>query len=199
MVISFHRSILLGSYRRLKSEVVGDFIEKFAFVEKNDPLREDFQNSVPKGVIATKIHILCANFLKFSRPEIGKVVRYSRHKKKQNFGSLSRCPFCAARAQNLSQPAANSVLKVPQISSKSVPFRRSYIAERVNTVQRIAGLRSDEANDDRTRNLRLCITAVSRATRMTVVADQAAHHTSLNNYNAISRPGLGAHRVLTNL
>jgi len=52
--MSFHRSIPLESYRRLKSEVVDDFIEKLAFFEKNDPLREDFQNFVPKGFIATQ-------------------------------------------------------------------------------------------------------------------------------------------------
>jgi len=42
---------------------------------------------------------LCANFVKYGRPEIGKVVRYLPDKRKQNFGSRSR--FCADRAQNL--------------------------------------------------------------------------------------------------
>jgi len=55
--MSFHRSISLGSYRRLKLEVVCDFIEKVAFLEKNDPLREDFQNFVPKGFIATQYSV----------------------------------------------------------------------------------------------------------------------------------------------
>ena len=36
----------------------------------------------------------------------------------------SRCCFCADRAQNLPGPATNNVLTVPQISSKSVHFRR---------------------------------------------------------------------------
>jgi len=46
--------------------------------------------------------------------------------KKQNFRKLSRSWLCADRAQNLSGPAPNNILGVPQISSKSVHFRRSY-------------------------------------------------------------------------
>jgi len=68
---------------------------------KNDRLREDFQNFVPKGFIATQIHVLCANFVKFGLPKIGKVVRYLPHQKKQNFGSVSRSRVCADLAQNL--------------------------------------------------------------------------------------------------
>jgi len=37
---------------------------------------ENFQNSVPKEFIAIQIHVLYANFVKFGRSEIGKVVRY---------------------------------------------------------------------------------------------------------------------------
>ena len=61
--------------------------------------------------------------MKFGRPEIGKVVRYLPDKK---IGSRSRSRFCADRAQNLSGIAPNNILGVPQISSKSVHFRRSY-------------------------------------------------------------------------
>jgi len=75
--MSFYRSVSLESYRRLKSEVVGDF----AFLEKNNPLREGFQNFIPKGFIATQIHVLCAAFVKFGSPEIGKVVHYLPHQK----------------------------------------------------------------------------------------------------------------------
>jgi len=47
-------------------------------------------------------------------------------KKIQNFGCLSNCRYCADRAQNLPGPAPNDVLRVLQISSKSLHFRRSY-------------------------------------------------------------------------
>ena len=66
-----------------------------------------------------------ANFVKFGRPEVGEIARYLMDKK-QNFGSSSRSRFCADRAQNLSGTAPNHRLGVPQISSKSVHFRRSY-------------------------------------------------------------------------
>jgi len=63
---------------------------------KNDSLRENFQRSVPKEFMGTPIDILCSNFVKFGRPEIGKVVRCLPDKKKQNFAWLYR--YCADRA-----------------------------------------------------------------------------------------------------
>jgi len=62
---------------------------KVAFWKK-DWLREDFQNWLPRWFTTSQIHVLCVNFVKFGRPEIGKVVRYLLDKKKQNFASLSR-------------------------------------------------------------------------------------------------------------
>jgi len=53
--------------------------------------------------------------------------------KKQNFASLptSRyCAICADRAKNLPGPAPENVLRVLQISSKSVHFRWSYTRTR---------------------------------------------------------------------
>jgi len=57
-VVTFHRSISSGSYGGLKSEVVQDFSRKVAFFE-------NFQEFVLKGFIATQIHVLRANFVKF--------------------------------------------------------------------------------------------------------------------------------------
>jgi len=101
---------------------------------KNDPLWEDFENFVPKGFTISHNHVLCANFVKFGRPEIGKVVRYLPDKKKRKIGPRSRSRFCADRAQNLPGPAPDNILRVPQISSKSVTSG-GVIAERVNVVQ----------------------------------------------------------------
>jgi len=47
-------------------------------------------------------------------------------KKKQNFAWFSSCRYCSDGAQNMPEPAPDSVLRVHQISSKSVQFRRSY-------------------------------------------------------------------------
>jgi len=60
------------------------------------------------------------------RKSVKSRVAYLPERKKQNFGSRSRCRFCADRAQNLPGPAPDNVIGVPQISSKSVHFRRSY-------------------------------------------------------------------------
>ena len=80
-----------------------------------------------KDFIVTQIHVLCANFVKFGGPKVGKVVYviYLTEKKK-TIVVLSRSRFCADRAQNLPGPAANNVVRVPQISSNSVHFLRSY-------------------------------------------------------------------------
>jgi len=58
-----------------------DFFPKIWRFGKYDPLRGNFQNSVPKRFIATPINVLCANFVKFGRPEIGELVRYLPDKK----------------------------------------------------------------------------------------------------------------------
>ena len=47
-------------------------------------------------------------------------------KKNKKIGSRSRSRFCTDRAQNMSGPDPDNILGVPQISSKSVHFRRSY-------------------------------------------------------------------------
>jgi len=48
---------------------------KNIFLEKNDPLRGNFHDSVPKGFIATPIAVLCSNFVKFYGPEVSEIVR----------------------------------------------------------------------------------------------------------------------------
>jgi len=93
------------------------------FWEK-DPLRANFQKIIPKGFTTSQNHVLCANFVKFGWPEIGKVVLCLPDKKKQNFRKVSRSRFCADRAHNLSGPALNNILEVSKISSKSAHFRR---------------------------------------------------------------------------
>ena len=61
--------------------------------------------------------------VKVGPPEIGKIVRYLPDKK---IGSHSCSRFGADRTQNLSGPAPDNILRVPQITSKSIHFRRSY-------------------------------------------------------------------------
>jgi len=58
-----------------------DFV---CFFWKNDHLLENFQNTVPKVFIATPMDVLCSNFVKFGRREIGKIVCYLPDKKYKN-------------------------------------------------------------------------------------------------------------------
>ena len=96
------------------------------FWEKKTPYGQIFTNVFQNDTCGHRNTSFCANFVKFGRPEVGEIARYLMDNKKQNFGSPSRCRFCADRAQNLSGTAPNNSIGVPQISSKSVHFRRSY-------------------------------------------------------------------------
>jgi len=118
--VSFHRSISLERSGRMKSGVVGDDIEKVAFFEKNDSLWEDLQNFVPKGFTTSHIHVTCANFVKFGRPEIGKVVRYLPDKKNKISARSLALAFariapkiCQGQRQTMSAPNFIQVGSLP--------------------------------------------------------------------------------------
>jgi len=100
------------------------FTHLLTFLEKR-PLTGKFSK-----IFSTSIHRdidprLVCKYGEIGRQEVGEIVRCSPDKN-QNFGSRSRSRFCADRAQNLSGPATDNTLRVPQISSKSAHFRRSY-------------------------------------------------------------------------
>jgi len=65
------------------------------FFRKVTPYGEIFKILLQKEFTASPIRVLCSNFVKFGRSEIGKVVRYLPDKKKQNFATLSRSRYCA--------------------------------------------------------------------------------------------------------
>ena len=128
--MNIRRSIIIAELWR--PEVARRYVETkfiFAFFCKNDPILENFQNSVPKGFISTPIDVLCSNFVKFGRQEIGKVVHSLPDKKKQTFAWLSHSRYCADLAQNLPEPAP----RMYSDNSRFHPnrfFRRSYIRTR---------------------------------------------------------------------
>ena len=102
-VMTFRDFESFRRYRGLKSEVAEDGRPNVDFFGKKDPVRANYQKCFPKGFTVSQIHVLCANFVKFGRPEIIKVVRYlPDQKQKQKIGWRSRCRFYADRAQNLS-------------------------------------------------------------------------------------------------
>jgi len=66
-------SAICNHFGDIAVEVVEDFGPKFVFLKKTIPYREIFK-TVPKGFIATQIHVLCANFVKFGGQEVVEVV-----------------------------------------------------------------------------------------------------------------------------
>ena len=118
-------------YRGLKSEVVVDVHATVDLFGKKDPLWANFQKCFPKGFTNSQIHVLCANFVKFGWPEIGKVVRYLPDKK---FGSRCRSRFCVDRAQNLPGQFQRIHSECPKFHPN--PFTSGgVIAELVNVVE----------------------------------------------------------------
>ena len=95
------------------------------FLGKTTPYGKIFKILFQKFSSGHRSTSLCSNFVKFDRREIGEFVRYLPNKNTK-FCCLSNCRYCADRAQHLPGPAPNNVLRVLQISSKSVHFRRSY-------------------------------------------------------------------------
>jgi len=109
-------------------------LRNFSVFWKNDPLRENFQNSVPNVFIATPIDVLCANFMKYGRQKIGEIVCCLSDKKNKN------SPRSAALA------TAQIVPKICQGQPQTMYSEYSgfhpnqftfdrVIAERVNTVK----------------------------------------------------------------
>jgi len=114
-----HCVVMVGwSRKRLK------FLwEIFVFFWKTTPHGKIFTILFRKFSSHHRSTLLCSNFVKFGRREMGEIVRYLPDK---IFVCISNCRYCADRAQNVPGPTSNNVLRVLQISSKSVHFRRSY-------------------------------------------------------------------------
>jgi len=81
LVMNFRRSIIIAELWRPKVARLRKNWFFLRFWEKNDPLRGNFLNSVPTEFIATAIDVLCSNFVKFGRREIGEIVRCLSDKK----------------------------------------------------------------------------------------------------------------------
>jgi len=121
----FRRSVIIAELWR--PEVARHyFLELFAFFEKTlkkRPLTVKFSKFSSESLHRDTDRRVVFNFVKFGRREIGEIVRCLPDKK-QNFASLSTCRYYADRAQYLPWPAPDNVLRLLQISSKSVHFRR---------------------------------------------------------------------------
>jgi len=105
----------------------------WGFGEKR-PLTANFQKFIPKGFMWTRKHILCANFVKYGRPEVGEIVCCLPDKK--NKKSASAPALASARiASKICQGQLQTIYpKYPKFYPN--PFTSGgVIAERMNVVQ----------------------------------------------------------------
>ena len=100
--------------------------QNWVFLGEKIPLTGKFSQMFPRPQQRTRKHVFLCKFREFWPTGSRWNRALFNGQKKQKFGSSSRSRFCADRAQNLSGTAPNHRLGVPQISSKSVHFRRSY-------------------------------------------------------------------------
>jgi len=118
----FQRSVIIAELRRPEVAILRGI---FVFVKTTPYDSKIFKILLLKFSPPHRTTLLCSNVVKFVRRDINEIMRYLHDKTKQNFGCLSNCPCCTHCAQNLLGPAPNNVLRMFQISSKSVHFRQS--------------------------------------------------------------------------
>jgi len=110
--------------------------QKTCVFGKNDPLREDYENFVPKGFITSQIHVLChcvqISWHLADRKSASHALFTGQNNKK--IGSLSRSRFSADRAQNLPGQRQTMYSQCPKFHPNRFTSG-DVIAERVNTVQ----------------------------------------------------------------
>jgi len=107
------------------------FPEKLSFWKKNDPLRGNLQNCVPKGFTGTWIHVFCANFVIFGRPEVGKIARCLPDKKNK---ISARSRFFAMVPKICHDQRQTMYSECPKLHPNRFTSG-GVIPERVNTVQ----------------------------------------------------------------
>jgi len=126
LVINCHRYITVAELWR--PEVVRrlENFQVFEVLSKNDPFRGSFHNSVPKEFIAAPIDVLCLNFVKFGRREIGKIVRCLPDKKFRLALQLSllrgsRPKFARTMRPRECTQSAQDFVQIGSLSAKLFP------------------------------------------------------------------------------
>ena len=131
----FPRFVIISQISRPEVGSLSRCYQKTCAFGKNDPLPEDFENFVLKGFTISQIHVLCANFVKFGLPEIGRVVCYLPDKKETKKSARS-LPLASARiAPKICRGQRQTMYsQCPKFHPNRFTSGR-VIAERVNTVQ----------------------------------------------------------------
>jgi len=124
--MNIRRSVVNAELWRLDAARL-EKIPIFAFFGKSDPLQENFQNSVLKVFIATPIDVLCSNFAKFSRREIGEIVRYLPDKKNTNspgspaLATVQIAPKSARASPRQRTQSAQDFIQLGSLSAELYP------------------------------------------------------------------------------
>ena len=131
--MNFRRSIFIAELWRPEVARHWKKIIFCVFFQKRPLAGIFFKNSVPKGFIATSIDVLCSNFVKIGRREIGKIVRYLPDKKHNSHRSPDVATARIAPKIFKGQPQT-----MYSDCSRFHPNRFTFggvISERVNTVR----------------------------------------------------------------
>ena len=128
------------------------FSKNMHFWKKTTPCWKILKISFRKKINTSQIHVLCANFVKFGRPEIGKVVHYLTDKKQISARCLALASariapkICQASGKQCTctQSAPNFIQN--WFTSGGVIAKRVNIAEMRHKVFPILGEASSPSN-----------------------------------------------------
>jgi len=128
--VNFQRYVIIAELWRLKSQDVKKFLEIFASFGKTTPYGKIFKILFRK-LFSSQHRSTCCVQISWNLADEKSVKSCVAYLTKKNFAWISSCRYCTDRrdhAQNLPGPAPDNVglLRVLQISSKSVHFRRNY-------------------------------------------------------------------------
>jgi len=126
LFVSFRWSVIISKLWRREVARVGKKVSTVVVFWKNDPLRGNFRNSVPKGFTTSPIYVLCCVQFSWNLADRKSVVMGYLADKKTQFLlalSLSRSRYCAWIAPKICQEQRQTMCSE---CSRSVHFRRSY-------------------------------------------------------------------------
>jgi len=132
LITNFRRSVIIAELWRPEVARPGKATQ-FCVFFKNDPLRENFQSSVPKGFMAKSMacYVQISWNLAYGKLVKSCVAYLTKTKKIISLGSLSLLHGLRPKSTG---PAADNVLRVLRFHPNRFTFGR-VISERVNTVR----------------------------------------------------------------
>ena len=124
--MNFRRSVIIAElwWPELSRKTLKNYSNLLRFL-KNDQLRENFQNSVRKGFIATSIDMLCSNFVKFSRRKVGKIVGCLPDKKSPVSTALATARIASkigqGQPQTMCSKCSRDFIQIGSVSAELYP------------------------------------------------------------------------------